>query len=113
MEYLYNVINPQGGRLEFDVKAKSNAHLCLVSDPTEELPIHEIFLGGWENSKSAIRHNKEKPDMAFVDTPNLHNGNDFKRFWIEWNHSEINVRHACGFIRIFECTVYLHTKYYG
>jgi len=74
-----------------EVKAKSNAHVSLASAASEDLPIHEIFFGGWENSKSAIRHNKEKPEMAQVDTPNLLNPDEFKRFWIEWNHLEVNV----------------------
>ncbi len=91
MEYLYNAIEPQGGRLDFEVKAKSNAHVCLTSGPSDELPIHEIFFGGWENSKSCIRHNKEKPEMAEADTPDLLSPDEFRKFWITWDHATINV----------------------
>ena len=47
----------------------------------------EIFLGGWDNGKCAIRLNKEKPEKAQVDTPDLLNGSEFRNFVVEWTTS--------------------------
>lgn len=53
--------------------------------------MYEVFIGGWENSKSVIRRNRQKPDVVEVNTPGILDGNDFRGFWIRWYDNEITV----------------------
>ncbi|GLG97810.1 uncharacterized protein GBIM_04492 [Gryllus bimaculatus] len=52
------------GALEVFVRTPSNAHIALTKGPQETEPMYEIILGGWENSASVIRYNREKPDKS-------------------------------------------------
>lgn len=49
----------------------------------------EVFLGGWKNTKSVIRKNRNKPDVVEVDTPGILNAGEFRGFWIRWTHDGI------------------------
>lgn len=42
----------------------------------------EVFIGGWGNTKSVIRYNKEKPEVAECGTPDILSGNEYRGFWI-------------------------------
>lgn len=44
----------------------------------------EIFIGGWCNTKSVIRQNKQKPDFIESVTPNILSASEFRGFWIRW-----------------------------
>ncbi len=44
--------------------ASNDAHVILSTKAEASAPFIEIFLGGWENSKSAIRLNNEKPNKC-------------------------------------------------
>lgn len=45
---------------------------------------HQVFIGGWSNSKSVIRKNRTRPDAAEVETSGILNGDDYRGFWIRW-----------------------------
>lgn len=42
----------------------------------------QVFLGGWGNSKSVIRKNRAKPDVAEAETPGILSGDESRGFWI-------------------------------
>ena len=54
----------------------------------------EVFIGGWANTKSAIRLNQMKPDQVSVETPGICNGDDFRKFWIRFKDNVIEVGSA-------------------
>lgn len=87
----YTFFQVHGSDLVFDVRAQSNAHIALTSGPADEAPLYEIFLGGWDNTKSAIRLNKEKPDVSEAATEQIVNDTEFKRFRVKWNYAGISV----------------------
>jgi hypothetical protein len=62
LQYSYRPV-PVGG-LHVEVRAPSNAHIALTSANHETEPMYEILLGGWENSASVIRYNRQKPDKV-------------------------------------------------
>lgn len=68
--------------VQFRVRAPHDAHLVLSGEPNETFPIVEVFIGGWGNTKSVIRYNKEKPEVAECGTPDILSGNEFRGFWI-------------------------------
>lgn len=51
----------------------------------------EVFIGGWKNSKSVIRKNRSKPDVAEVDTADILSGDEFRDFWIRWDANVVSV----------------------
>ncbi len=50
--------------LAFDVKCRNDAHIALLSSDSITNPMIEVFIGGWNNKKSAIRLNGTKPDKV-------------------------------------------------
>lgn len=80
------------GTLDFEVRAAHDAHIALTSGPADDVPLHELFLGGWENTKCALRHNKEKPDKAEAEIEQVVNGTDFKKFTLKWDYAAVQVR---------------------
>lgn len=62
LQYSFRPV-PVGG-LDIEVRAPSNAHIALTSANHETEPMYEILLGGWENSASVIRYNRQKPDKV-------------------------------------------------
>lgn len=66
LEYVYRPV-PRFS-LDVHIRADHNAHIALTGAPQETRPMYEIFLGGWDNSASAIRYNQEKPDKVSTDT---------------------------------------------
>lgn len=70
------------GIVQFRVRAPNDAHLILSGEPNETHPVIEVFIGGWQNSKSVIRLNQNKPEVAETDTPNILSPNEFRGFWI-------------------------------
>ncbi|XP_048510567.1 uncharacterized protein LOC105687542 isoform X4 [Athalia rosae] len=87
----YNFFPIASGQLQFRVRAPHDAHIALTTGPQEGEPMYEVFLGGWSNSKSVIRKNRSKPDVAEVDTPGILTGSDFRGFWIRWYNGTIDV----------------------
>lgn len=62
MEYIFRAI--LHGSISFSVDSANDAHIALTSQAKESEPIIEIFLGGWKNTASAIRFNKQTPDKV-------------------------------------------------
>lgn len=73
------------------MRAANDAHLALVAQPTDAEPILEVFLGGWSNTKSVIRKNKQKPEKAEADTPDILNPTEFRGFWVRWSDNVVTV----------------------
>ncbi|XP_067001273.2 uncharacterized protein [Anabrus simplex] len=90
LQYVYKPI-PRGA-LEIDVRSPSNAHISLTTASQETEPMYELILGGWENTASVIRYNRQKPDKVRQDTPGLLSNDEFRRFIIEWNNGHISVK---------------------
>ncbi|XP_050295291.1 uncharacterized protein LOC126735359 isoform X2 [Anthonomus grandis grandis] len=79
------------GFVQFRVKAPHDAHVALSTQAAEVDPMYEIFLGGWGNTKSIIRKNRTKPDVAEIPTPNILSDGEFRGFWIRWENGVITV----------------------
>lgn len=75
----------------FRIKAANDCHVALTSGPEESDPMLEVFIGGWKNSKSVIRKNRTKPDVAESETPGILDGGEFRGFWIRWTDNVITV----------------------
>jgi hypothetical protein len=71
--------------IDIRVKASHDAHIALSSKAGDDENLVEIFLGGWDNSKSAIRLQKTQPDVAQSSTPQLLADGEWKAFTVEWN----------------------------
>lgn len=54
----------------------------MSGEPNETHPVIEIFIGGWQNSKSIIRYNQTKPEVAEAQTPGILNENELRGFWV-------------------------------
>ncbi|KAK9731957.1 Protein of unknown function (DUF3421) [Popillia japonica] len=85
----YQFIPNNTGFVQFRVRADHDAHIALTSSAAECDPMYEIFFGSWNNSKSIIRKNRTKPDVAEANTPSILNPGEFRGFWIRWNNGTI------------------------
>lgn len=74
------------------MRCNNDAHVVLLGSDAVAAPMVEIFIGGWGNSKSAIRFNETKPDKQQADTPDIVSGDEFRRFWITFKQNVIR----CG-----------------
>lgn len=87
----YNFFPNTSGFVQFRIKAPNDAHIALSTAAAEVNPMYEVFIGGWGNSKSIIRKNRTKPDVAEEPTPGILNENEFRGFWIRWQNGTISV----------------------
>ncbi|XP_050590640.1 uncharacterized protein LOC126922244 isoform X2 [Bombus affinis] len=87
----YNFYPVASGQLQFRIKAPNDAHIALTTGPHEGEPMYEVFIGGWSNSKSVIRKNRTKPDVAEADTPGILSADETRGFWIRWDDGVISV----------------------
>ncbi|XP_017790688.1 PREDICTED: uncharacterized protein LOC108572874 isoform X4 [Habropoda laboriosa] len=87
----YHFYPVASGQLQFRVKSPHDVHVALTTGPEAGEPMYEVFIGGWNNSKSVIRKNRAKPDVAEVETPDILNGDEFRGFWIRWDDGAISV----------------------
>lgn len=89
LEYKFYPVS--NGVVNFKVRAPNDAHLALTADGVEADPMYEVFIGGWKNTKSVIRKNRTKPDVAEADTPDILNDGEFRGFWVRWMDNTILV----------------------
>ncbi|XP_015586335.1 uncharacterized protein LOC107263519 isoform X3 [Cephus cinctus] len=89
LEYQFYPVT--SGQIQFRVKTANDAHVALTTGPTEGDPMYEVFIGGWGNSKSVIRKNRSKPEVAEVETPGILTADEFRGFWIRWDGGNITV----------------------
>lgn len=68
--------------IKFSVRAAHDAHIAITPGPVEANPMYEIFIGGWENSKIAIRRNREKPEVVEHPFPNTLSASESRSFWV-------------------------------
>ncbi|XP_046836952.1 uncharacterized protein LOC124432248 isoform X2 [Vespa crabro] len=87
----YNFYPVTSGQVQFRVKAPNDAHIALTTGPHEDEPMYEVIIGGWANSKSVIRKNRTKPEVAEKETPGILTADNFRGFWIRWRDGEITV----------------------
>lgn len=87
----YNFFPAGKAGVVFRIKAANDCHVALTSGPEESDPMLEVFIGGWKNSKSVIRKNRTKPDVAESETPGILDGGEFRGFWIRWTDNVITV----------------------
>ncbi|XP_076667442.1 uncharacterized protein LOC143368523 isoform X2 [Andrena cerasifolii] len=87
----YNFYPVASGQLQFRVKAGNDAHVALTTGPQEGDPMYEVFIGGWGNSKSVIRKNRTKPDVAESETPGILSADQSRGFWIRWSDGVLSV----------------------
>lgn len=92
----YNFRPVTSGSVNISFKGPSNCHIALCSSKTEEKPICELILGGWDNQASVIRCNKAQPDKIRVETPNLLTTTNFTTFHISWVNGYVCVRKNNG-----------------
>ncbi|XP_061710918.1 uncharacterized protein LOC133520493 [Cydia pomonella] len=78
--------------LRFKVRAGSDAHIALSSHPWESGPMYEIIIGGWANSKSAIRRRYcEQQEKDGLPTPQVLNKDEYRGFWMKWDNGIVQV----------------------
>jgi len=87
----YTFFPNASGIVQLRVRAPNDAHVALSPAASETNPMYEVFLGGWGNSKSVIRKNRTKPDVAEASTPGYLHPDEFRGFWIRWENGNITV----------------------
>ena len=60
------------------------------------------MIGAHDNSKSMIRHGGEGPVMTEAVTLNVLDGDEFRPFWISWEHGQVVVS-VCLFFCLSVC----------
>jgi Farnesoic acid 0-methyl transferase len=66
------------------VRANTDVHLALTAFNFTSHPMIEVFIGGWNNSRSAIRRNQATPDLINISTPNILRNDDSTLFRVTW-----------------------------
>lgn len=88
----YNYQPIYGTSLIFSVSCGNDAHIALTSGPEDTEKMYEIFLGGWENQKSAIRLNKDRDQtVVVVETPSFLCADNEKTFYVTFKNGVIRV----------------------
>lgn len=87
----YHFYPVTSGQVQFRVKTPNDAHVALTTGPHEGEPMYEVFIGGWGNTKSVIRKNRTKPEVAEMETPGIVTADDYRGFWVRWQDGHITV----------------------
>ncbi|KAI8519677.1 hypothetical protein Bbelb_029340 [Branchiostoma belcheri] len=82
--YRYRWDLPQltGTRFTFQVSANNDAFIGLSPENHDVTNMYEIVIGGWSNTKSAIRRRKQGESRALVSTPGIISPTEYRTFWI-------------------------------
>jgi len=76
----------------FKVQACADAHIALSSQLGLSIQhTYEVVLGGWQNSRSAIRNKTQGMDWTDVSTPDILHCDEMRSFWISWEYGLIMV----------------------
>ncbi|KAI8498912.1 hypothetical protein Bbelb_233650 [Branchiostoma belcheri] len=68
----------------FEVQANNDAHVALSSQNQDLDDMYEIVIGGWDNTRSAIRRSKQGANRAVSSTPGVLSSTESRGFWISW-----------------------------
>jgi len=76
----------------FRVRAGADAHVALstVYGDTDR-KTYELVIGGWNNTRSAIRYGGRGPVVVQADTPTVLDSEDFRAFWVSWESDILQV----------------------
>jgi len=94
----YHFRAAHGNAVTFGVQASNDAHVALTPGPAVAAPMYEIFIGGWSNSKCAIRYTSAivfeehvSEDMATAETPDVLSADEMRSFTISWADGNVEV----------------------
>ncbi|KRT83120.1 hypothetical protein AMK59_4131 [Oryctes borbonicus] len=111
----YQFIPNNTGFVQLRIRADHDAHIALTTSAAECDPMYEVFFGSWNNSKSIIRKNRTKPDVAEANTPGVLNPGEFRGFWVRWSNGTITAGTEGNFqpILIYTDTEVVPIEYVG
>ncbi|XP_019613501.1 PREDICTED: thyroid peroxidase-like [Branchiostoma belcheri] len=81
-KYRWDLPQLTGTRFTFQVSAYKAAHIGLSPENHDVTNMYEIVIGGWSNTKSAIRLGKQGETRALVSTPGIISATEYRTFWI-------------------------------
>lgn len=76
--------------ITFQVKACRDAHILLMQDNSTTMNIYKLVIGGWANTRSAIRLQQGSPNQAQIDNDPL-DCDEFRPFWASWESGVIRM----------------------
>ncbi|XP_060081901.1 lactoperoxidase-like [Ylistrum balloti] len=99
-DYRYTLLSSPGCAAEaksviFDARACSDVHVGLKVDEDPKGDLYEIVIGGWSNTQSAIRTEKQGNNLVEVKTDDVLDCDKYITFMVGW---------ASGHIQVFKLT---------
>ena len=72
-----------------------DVHIALAPDDlyepgVNEQDVYEVVIGGWGNTKSAIRRGNQGRELASAETPSIISADEWRGFWISTRMTEEN-----------------------
>ena len=67
----------------FTVQANSNAHIGFFSAAQTTDEVYDIAIGGWGNTRSAIREQSGGVTQVQIDTPGIVSDTEARQFWAD------------------------------
>lgn len=107
----YNYIPITWGEVGIYFRGASNCVIALAAESREAKPITELILGGWNNTKSVVRSNRN--DKAEVATVNLVSRDYFSYFRILWRKNGVTVKKGEQVILTAPDVVKFHPNFVG
>uniref|UniRef100_X2B7D1 Farnesoic acid O-methyl transferase domain-containing protein n=1 Tax=Capitella teleta TaxID=283909 RepID=X2B7D1_CAPTE len=87
--YVWETVEHKQG-IVFSVRACSDVHVILSDVIRDTADRYDIVIGGWANTKSAIRTFEQKEHVS-VSTPEINSCQHHRAFWITWQNGAIEV----------------------
>eukprot|EP01052_Picozoa_sp_SAG31_P011017 SAG31_NODE_614_length_13525_cov_4.312230_5_plen_1443_part_00 len=75
----------------FTVQAANDAHIGFFTGPDSTSEMYEIILGGWSNSKSAIRQHRGGSNQIRENTPSVLSSSEPRQFWASVINGHVRV----------------------